>query len=285
MSTWTTPYHVHGVHTCSPLPLVMVLTVDRPVPGVALVQLSEKTSRDTFSSGTIEHVVETLDGLMLDEETKAVVLSGTGKFFSAGGPIDKFEIAINDGTISDVVEEMTGQLHPLLLRIRRSSTIFVGAINGAAAGGGLGLALSMDYRISSEKAKLAASFFRLGLSPDGGTTWLLPRLVGLQESKKFFFQNKIWKASEALEKGALDEVVKSSELIERAIKIASDWGSWSESSRRGTKQLLDASTTTFFETQLEFERQLVVASSLTPDFKEGVTSFLEKRDPNFNNQN
>tara|TARA_B100000575_G_scaffold152988_1_gene122056 strand:+ start:9994 stop:10785 length:792 start_codon:yes stop_codon:yes gene_type:complete len=263
----------------------MVLTVDRPVPGVALVQLSEKTSRDTFSSGTIEHVVETLDGLMLDEETKAVVLCGTGKFFSAGGPIDKFEIAINDGTISDVVEEMTGQLHPLLLRIRRSSTIFVGAINGAAAGGGLGLALSMDYRISSEKAKLAASFFKLGLSPDGGTTWLLPRLVGLQESKKFFFQNKIWKASEALEKGALDEVVKSSELIERAIKIASDWGSWSESSRRGTKQLLDASTTTFFETQLEFERQLVVASSLTPDFKEGVTSFLEKRDPNFNNQN
>ena len=94
----------------------MVLTVDRPVPGVALVQLSEKTSRDTFSSGTIEHVVETLDGLMLDEETKAVVLSGTGKFFSAGGPIDKFEIAINDGTISDVVEERTGQLHPLLLR-------------------------------------------------------------------------------------------------------------------------------------------------------------------------
>ena len=78
-----------------------------------------------------------------------------------------------------------------------------------------------------------------------------------------------------------DEIVPESELISRSIEVAERWGSWSENSRRGTKQLLDASTTTFFETQLEFERQLMVAAAMEPDFKEGVRSFLEKRNPNF----
>ena len=168
-----------------------------------------------------------------------------------------------------------------MLRIRKSSTVFIGAINGAAAGGGLGLALSMDYRICVPNAKLAASFFRLGLSPDGGTTWLLPRLVGQQAARKFFFENLVWDGLTAQEVGAVDEVVNEGELIQRSIQVADRWGAWSESSRRGTKQLLDASSTTFFETQLEFERQLMIASSLTPEFKEGVRSFLEKRDPDF----
>jgi 2-(1,2-epoxy-1,2-dihydrophenyl)acetyl-CoA isomerase len=259
----------------------MVLSVNHPSPHVALVTFSEKTSRDTFSSGTIEDVVSTIDGLIEDSNTNAVVLTGTGKFFSAGGPVDKFDEAIDAGVIRELVESMTGHLHPLLLRMRRTPTVFVGAMNGAAAGGGLGLALSTDYRISNGKAKLAAAFFRLGLSPDGGTTWLLPRLVGLQKSKKFFFENQVWSSEEALEHGALDEIVPESELISRSIEVAEKWGSWSESSRRGTKQLLDASTTTFFETQLEFERQLMVAAAMETDFKEGVRSFLEKRDPNF----
>ena len=134
----------------------MVLSVNRPSPNLAIVTFSEKTSRDTFSEGTIEIVIETLDDLIEDQEIDAVVVTGSGKFFSAGGPVDKFDRAIDEGTIRGVVESMTGHLHPLLLRIRKSSTVFVGALNGAAAGGGLGLALSMDYRISSHEAKLAA---------------------------------------------------------------------------------------------------------------------------------
>lgn len=259
----------------------MVLSVDRPSQRTALITLSESASRDTFSSGTIEHLVDTIDGLIQDQNTNAVVLTGSGRFFSAGGPVDKFDNAIDDGSIGDLVEGMIGHLHPLLLRIRRSSTVFIGAINGAAAGGGLGLALSMDYRICVPNAKIAASFFRLGISPDGGTTWLLPRLVGQQAARKFFFENSVWDGLKAKEAGAVDEVVGEDELIQRSIQVADKWGAWSENSRRGTKQLLDASSTTFFETQLEFERQLMLASSLAPDFKEGVRAFLEKRDPDF----
>ena len=179
---------------------------------------------------------------------------------------------------------MTNSLHSLILKIRASETVFIAAINGAAAGGGLGLALSADYRICSEQAKIAAAFFGLGASPDGGTTWLLPRLVGSQKTKKFFFNNEVWTAKEALEFGAVDEVTSSEELLECSIKTAKDWGKWSINSRRSTKQLLDASTSTFFETQLEFERALMVSSAQSPDFAEGVAAFIEKRDPKFSEE-
>ena len=167
------------------------------------------------------------------------------------------------------------------LKIRASEKVFVAAINGSAAGGGLGLALCADYRICVPDAKLAAAFFSLGLSPDGGTTWLLPRLVGTQRAKKFFFDNEVWNGETAFHYGAVDELIESEGLLECAIKKAEKWGSWAESSRRSTKQLIDASTSTFMETQLEFEKLLITNSSMTPDFAEGVSAFLEKRSPKF----
>ena len=103
----------------------MALSLNHPSPHVALVTFSEKTSRDTFSSGTIEDVVSTIDGLIEEPNTNAVVLTGTGKFFSAGGPVDKFDEAIDAGVIRGLVESMTGHLHPLLLRMRRTPTVFV----------------------------------------------------------------------------------------------------------------------------------------------------------------
>ena len=259
----------------------MPFSVDREEGGVAIVTLSPGTSRNTFNPANFNPLVEALEDLMDDPSCRSVVITGSGGFFSAGGPIDEFADAIDDGTIGQVTSEMTGTLHPLILKIRGSETIFIAAINGAAAGGGLGLALSADYRVCSEKAKLAAAFFALGLSPDGGTTWLLPRLVGVQEAKKFFFENQVWSAGTSLEKGAVDEVVSHGELIQKSVEIAKKWGRWSVNSRRSSKQLLDASTSTFFETQLEFERALMIASSMTPDFAEGVSAFLEKREPVF----
>ena len=172
-------------------------------------------------------------------------------------------------------------LHPLQIRMRTDPTILVAAINGAAAGGGLGLALACDARIAAPEAKLAAAFFKLGLSPDGGSTWLLPRLVGNQTARQFFFNDETWTGSEALDKGAVDKVIPLDELVDNAAQLAADWGRWSHLSRSGTKQLLDASTSTFFQTQLEFEQALIIAASQTDEFAEGVAAFLEKREPTF----
>ena len=247
----------------------MSSTVERQDGGVAILTMSSEASRNTFNPKNFQPLVSQIESLMEDPSCRAVILTGSGRFFSAGGPIDEFAEAIDDGTIGNMVSEMTNSLHSLILKIRASETVFIAAINGAAAGGGLGLALSADYRICSEQAKIAAAFFGLGASPDGGTTW---------------FNNEVWTAKEALEFGAVDEITSSEGLIERSIKIARDWGKWSKNSRRSTKQLLDASTSTFFETQLEFERALMISSAQSQDFAEGVAAFIEKRSPKFSEE-
>ncbi len=261
-----------------------MLEIERHEGGVALVTLSAEASRNAFSVESITAISMTLDALLDDPEVRGFVLTGSGEVFCSGADIGSFADAIDAGSIGDMVQALTGVLHPLLLRMRASSTVYVAAINGAAAGGGLGLALSADYRVALPSARLAAAFFSLGLSPDGGTTWLLPRLVGDQAAKRFFFENEVWDGRTALQKGAVDELVEGDgrdDLTDRALEVARLWSRWAEMSRRSTKQLLDAQSNTFFETQLEFERALITASSLTPDFAEGVSAFLEKRRPDF----
>ncbi|MBI88062.1 MAG: hypothetical protein CMB67_03425 [Euryarchaeota archaeon] len=249
--------------------------------GVALVTMSPEASTNTFSETNFLPLIATLDNLMEDPGCNSIVLTGSGRFFSVGGNIEDFYRGIEEKKIGEMVKQMTDRLHPLLLRIRASETVLICAMNGSAAGGGLGIALAADYRLCTPETKLAPAFFSLGLPPDGGTTWLLPRLVGFQAAKRFFFEAKSWSAKFALEKGAIDEIVEIEDLVDRAIQIAKDWGKWSVNSRRGTKQLLDASTSTFFETQLHFEQSLMIAASRTEDFSEGVRAFREKREPNF----
>jgi len=232
----------------------MALTVESQGSGVALITLDEAAARNAFDLESMQALSDAFTVLLADQEIRAVVLTGTGRFFCAGADINAFRTAIDDGTIGEVVHGLTEILHPLLLELRKSDTVFVAAMNGAAAGGGLGLALAADYRVAAPDAKLAAAFFSLGLSPDGGTTWLLPRLVGSQRARKF---------------------------VSRAIEVAADWGKWSAVSRRSTKQLLDAQNATFFESQLGLEQALMTAASETPDFAEGVDAFLEKREPDF----
>ena len=259
----------------------MNITVEHLANGVALVTLSAEASKNALSIKLMQSMSDIIDELLENSSVKSIVMTGTGKFFCSGADIGEFASAIDDGSISDLVGGLTSILHPMQLKIRASEKIFVVAINGSVAGGGLGIALCADYRVCVPRAKLAAAYFTLGLSPDGGTSWLLPRLVGTQRAKKFFFENEVWNGKEAFEFGVVDELVNPEELIECSIKVAERWGNWAESSSRSTKQLIDASTSTFMETQLEFEKLLITNSSLTSDFAEGVSAFLEKRNPNF----
>lgn len=255
----------------------MAVNVVRRDGGVAIVTLLGESAQNAFSIETMNQLSRTLYALMDDDEICAFVLTGTDRFFCAGADINEFRTCYDNGTIAELVQGLTDILHPLLVRIRQSDTIYVAAINGAAAGGGLGIALTADYRIASPDAKLAAAYFSLGLSPDGGATWLLPRLVGEQQSRKFFFGNETWSAIEALEKGAIDEVTSVENLVDRAIEIAEQWGKWARASRGGTKQLLESQFHNDFSEQLKNEQERIIAASQTEEFSEGVNAFLEKR--------
>ena len=226
----------------------MTVQIENRDNGIQIVRLTGASASKSFSRESLPIIADAIDKGLKNPDIKGMVITGEGKFFSAGADINAFQESIEANEAPQLIRDLTNILHPLLMRIRESSTIVVAAINGAAAGGGLGLALACDARIASPKAKLAASYASIGLSPDGGTTWLLPRLVGEQRSRQFFFENQIWNAEESANAGAIDEVVNEDELINRSIEIATNWSQWGNHFREATKHLLHVQTLNDFET-------------------------------------
>ena len=172
----------------------MTVQIENRDNGIQIIRLTGASASKSFSRESLPIIADAIDKGLKNPEIKGMVITGEGKFFSAGADINAFQESIEANEAPQLIRDLTNILHPLLMRIRESSTIVVAAINGAAAGGGLGLALACDARIASPTANLAASYASIGLSPDGGTTWLLPRLVGEQRSRQFFFENQIWNA-------------------------------------------------------------------------------------------
>ena len=249
--------------------------------GVAVVRLQRAQTMNSIDPEVLSALHAQLRPLFADPAVRAIVLTGSGRAFCAGADVGAFERSLAEGTPVQWVLDATAALHPLLREILESPKVVVAAVNGVAAGGGLGLALAADLRIGSPDARFAASYFRMGLSPDGGSTWLLPRLIGIQRTRRFFFGNEVIDAQEGLRTGLLDEVVPADRLLERATEVARAWGAWSEASRGGTKRLLATCLDTPFSAQLETERGLIAAAAGTSGFAEGVRSFREKRAPRF----
>ena len=246
------------------------------------MKLTGASASASFSRESMPIIAKAVRDCLNNNDVKSIIITGDGTFFSAGADIQAFQRSIDDGTSVDLIRYLTGLLHPLLAKMRESPKICIAAVNGAAAGGGLGLALACDYRIASPSAKIAASYSGMGLSPDGGTTWLLPRLVGMQRTRKFFLENQIWNATEALEYGAFDRIVEQ-DLLDEAVKVARNWSGWQSHTKEATKHLLDVAFENDFKKHLDHERTLIEASGLTDGFKEGVNAFLDKRKPNFEN--
>ena len=226
-------------------------------------------------------IAQSINEALSNSEVKAIVLTGEGRFFSAGADIHAFQEAIENNSAPELIRNLTGILHPLLVRMRTSSTILIAALNGVSAGGGLGLALACDARIGTSDARMAASYAGMGLSPDGGTTWILPRLVGEQVARKFFLSNEIWSAEEAHNYGAVDALTEPDELLPTAIAWAKTWSSWGAHTKEATKHLMHVQTDNDYASHLDHERTLIEAAGTTEAFQEGVKAFLEKRPPSF----
>ena len=247
-----------------------------------MIKMAGQASTQSFSMAFLPTIADAIDAGLKDPATTAMVLTGDGRFFSAGADINAFQEAIDSNTAPEMIRNLTGVLHPLLMRIRTSSTIVVAALNGVSAGGGLGLALACDARVGTPDARMAASYAGMGLSPDGGTTWLLPRLVGEQRARRFFMGNEIWSGEEAHQFGAIDVLVDPASLLETAMGLAKMWSSWGPHTKEATKHLLHVQTDNDFATHLDHERTLIEAAGTTEAFREGVAAFLEKRPPSFN---
>ena len=245
--------------------------------GATLFEIPSTGRSNSLTSSSMDAIIAKMEELDNDGDVRAVILTGQDDVFCSGADIDALQQAIQSGNVAEHVRSLTDRLHPMLLRMRTSSTVYVAAINGSVAGGGLGLALGCDLRIAVPKARLASAYFTIGLCPDGGSSWLLPRLIGESATRRFLFEEMVYTASEALDAGLVDEVVPPTELIDRAAELAASWSSHPPHLIKSTKILLQSSSEQDMKTQLLEEQERIIESSTHPYFAERVQSFLDRR--------
>lgn len=218
----------------------------------------------------------------LSQGARAVILTGAGRAFCAGGDLREMQrIASQNGKVEAFFDEPLRELNDCLALVRRTPLPFVAAVNGAASGGGCNLALACDVVIAGESARFNQAFIKIGLTPDCGGTFVLPRLVGLRRATQLMMTGEAVNAQPALAMGMINAVVADDQLIAQAMAMAEQLAQAPTAAIGRIKELLEASATNDFVGQLELERQTQLKSGLTKDFKEGVAAFIEKRPPKF----
>jgi 2-(1,2-epoxy-1,2-dihydrophenyl)acetyl-CoA isomerase len=248
---------------------VGVITLNRPA---SLNALTSEVGQD-FKAAV---------GEVQQRGARAVVLTGAGRAFCAGGDLREMQkIAEREGKVEAFFDEPLRLLNECILLIRQVPLPFIAAVNGAASGGGCNLALACDFVIAGESARFNQAFIKIGLVPDCGGTFILPRLVGWKRATELMMTGEVITAGRALEMGMINAVVPDEELLARALAMAEKLAQAPTVAIGRIKELLEASARNDYGEQLELERKAQIQSGLTKDFKEGVAAFIEKRPPKF----
>ena len=215
-----------------------------------------------------------------DPEIRAVIITGTGSMFCAGGDLKSFK-AIELSQVEYRFKEITTYLHAAVARMNRMDAPVIAAVNGVAAGAGLSLACACDLALAAESARFTMAYTKAGLTPDGSGSYYLTRLVGLRRAMEMTLTNRVLTAKEALEWGLVNQVVPDDQLMEEARKLAVQLANGPTVSLGAAKRLLHEGWNETLETQLEKESQSIAKLAASPVGKEGIAAFVEKRPPRF----
>jgi 2-(1,2-epoxy-1,2-dihydrophenyl)acetyl-CoA isomerase len=210
-------------------------------------------------------------------EVRCVYITGAGKAFSAGQDLD--EVADPNGP--KVTHILKDQLNPIIRKIRKLEKPVVAAVNGVAAGAGANIALCCDIVVASASASFIQAFSKIGLIPDSGGSYFLPRLIGLQKASAIMMLGEKLSAEEAERIGMIYKVFADEVFSTEALKIATTLAQLPTRGLALTKQALNTSLVNNYDEQLHDEELLQERAGLTADYKEGVQAFLEKRKPVF----
>ena len=255
----------------------IILDTDR---SVATITLNRPDKLNAIGGPMREEIADALEQIELDPELRVAVLTGAGRGFCAGGDIDnlkRLREAGDEPGLQDILAKGKG----VSRYIRSMSKPVIAAVNGPCAGAGFSLALSCDMRIASEKASFGPSFARIGLHPDWGGSWLLPRLIGTARSCELVFTGNMVSASEAERIGLANRVVPHDELLSTVAELALAMARNPPGVLRLAKQSIYRSLTSDFETAAAAETEAQMECFRSNDFLEGVTAFLEKRKAKF----
>jgi 2-(1,2-epoxy-1,2-dihydrophenyl)acetyl-CoA isomerase len=214
-----------------------------------------------------------------DPAVRAVVLTGAGKMFSGGGDLKSF--AAQEDRLPGHLKEVALYLHAAISRFVRMDAPVIAAVNGSAGGAGMSLCLFADLVIAAESAKFTLAYTRAGLSPDGGSTYFLPRIVGVRRALELALTNRVLTAREALDWGIVTKVVPDAELQAEAQTLAKQLAAGATRAFGAAKRLLDHSFSESLETQMELEAQAIADQARTADAREGMAAFIAKRPAHF----
>jgi 2-(1,2-epoxy-1,2-dihydrophenyl)acetyl-CoA isomerase len=218
----------------------------------------------------------------IEKGARAFVLTGEGRAFCAGGDLSEMqEIASREGRMDAFFDVPLQTINESILLIRETPVPFIAAVNGVASGGGCNLALACDLVVAAEGAKFNQAFIKVGLVPDCGGTFILPRLVGWRRAAELMFTGDMLTAQQAYEMGMINRVVPDTELMSEALALAEKLAQSPTAAIGQIKRLLEASAVNDQAAQLDLEREAQIEAGKTKDFAEGVSAFLEKRRPRF----
>jgi 2-(1,2-epoxy-1,2-dihydrophenyl)acetyl-CoA isomerase len=252
--------------------------VDRRA-GYRILTLNRPHRLNAFTEGMHRALTAAIADAEADDSCRALLLTGTGRAFSSGQDLN--ERVAPDGGVIVPGEALGKYYNPLVLKIRSLRFPVVCAINGIAAGAGLNVALSCDIVLAARSATLTQVFARLGLVPDAGGTWLLPRLVGAARARALALLAEPLSADKAEEWGLIWKAVDDGALMAEAEKLCAHFAAGPTIGLGLIKRALNASEDNDFATQLDLERQLQREAGGTPDYREAVKAFLGKRKPTF----
>ncbi|MCB0940550.1 MAG: enoyl-CoA hydratase/isomerase family protein [Mycobacterium sp.] len=211
--------------------------------------------------------------------TKVVVLTGAGRFFCAGG--DLKAMAASPLGPGPFVKGIADDLHRAISTFARMDAVLITAVNGVAAGAGFSLAIAGDLVLAADSASFTMAYTRAGLSPDGSSSYYLPRLVGVRRTQELMLTNRTLSAAEAVDWGLVTAVVPAAELAAKTQELAEQLAAAAKGSSGAVKKLMLASFGSGLEEQMELEGRLIAACADSADGREGIEAFLNKRAPKF----
>ncbi len=244
-----------------------IITLRRPAAANAL---DLTLARELFVAATAADA---------DASVRAVLLTGEGRFFCAGGDVRAFRDEAEG--LGDFLRRITTYLHGAVSRFHRMDAPLIVAVNGTAAGGGFSLAIGGDLVLAARSARFTMGYTRIGMSPDGTSTYFLPRLVGLRRAQELMLTDRMLSADEAAAWGLVTQVVDDAALMDEARSLGQRLAAGPTGAYGEVKRLLASSFTTGLETQAELETRAIAARGVTADGQEGIAAFLDKRAPAF----
>ncbi len=245
--------------------------------GVGWIRLNRPEKMNAIGALTRRQLGEAIKQAERDESVRVVVLTGTGRAFSSGADVTEMAEGAGMRTPADIGNVLRNEYMPMLTRLRTMPKPTIAAMNGPAAGIGASYALACDIRVATPEAYILEAFVNIGLAPDGGVSWLLPRLVGTGVAYEMFFTGKPLPAVDAHRLGVINRLVPAERFEEEVRDLANQLAAQPRGAMANAKRALTHALESSYEEALEFESYLQESQSASAEFAEGVRNFMARR--------